>query len=260
MNNDDEEIPVEIEEYDPDKGKWAEEFKGLRPDLFFPESWSQEEKEQVLEEIRPARMRNTMFSSIPMQCQAKACPFANTCPLMKIHKAPKGYPCPLEMEIIHQFTIELMEEWQVDSGNLIEVAMIRDLVDQEVQYIRKAKVLGNEHFIKENVVGVNEKTGEPIMVEGLHAAVDFEDRIHKRRRDIRKEMLMSREARVKVAQGEVDTSKIMSKLLEQAKEVADAKEVAVRKKLGMSDLHDQYIEDDIAHRESSEIIDAEEVE
>jgi flagellar L-ring protein precursor FlgH len=39
----------------------------------------------------------------------------------------------------------------VNPNNLVEVSMVRDLVDQEVQYLRKTKLLAKEHFIQENI-------------------------------------------------------------------------------------------------------------
>jgi hypothetical protein len=33
--------------------------------------------------------------------------------------------------------------------------MVRDLVDQEVQYLRKTKLLSKEHFIQENIIGID---------------------------------------------------------------------------------------------------------
>jgi len=46
-----------------------------------------------------------------------------------------------------------MHQLDVSPDNLVEVSMVRDLVDQEVQYIRKTKLLAKEHFIQENVIG-----------------------------------------------------------------------------------------------------------
>lgn len=152
---------TDIEKFD-DKKKFLKEFESLRPDLFFPENWSDEDKTKAVELVRPQKTRSSMFSSIPMNCEAQKCIFADTCPLLKQNLAPKGNPCPIEMSMVSQFTMEYMEQLDVHPDNLIEVSMIRDLVDQEVQYLRKTKLLAKEHFVQENVIGIDEN-GMPVL-------------------------------------------------------------------------------------------------
>jgi len=149
-----------------DKEQFLKSFESLRPDLFFPENWTDEERTKAVELIRPQKTRSTMFSSIPMNCESIKCIFAATCPLLKENLAPKGKPCPIEMAMVAQFTAEYMEQLDVHSDNLIEVSMIRDLVDQEVQYLRKTKLLAKEHFIQENIIGVDQD-GSPILKKEL---------------------------------------------------------------------------------------------
>ncbi|MDA1149090.1 MAG: hypothetical protein O2937_03645, partial [Bacteroidetes bacterium] len=102
-----------------DKGKFLKDFESLRPDLFFPETWSDEEKEKAVDIVRPQKTRTSMFSSIPMNCEAHKCTFADTCPLLKENLAPKGNPCPIEMSIVAQFTQEYMEQLDVHLDNLV---------------------------------------------------------------------------------------------------------------------------------------------
>jgi hypothetical protein len=59
------------------------------------------------------------------------------------------------MSMVSQFTAEYMEQLDVSPENLVEVSMVRDLVDQEVQYLRKTKLLAKEHFIQENIIGID---------------------------------------------------------------------------------------------------------
>ena len=91
-----------------DKSKFLNNFESLRPDLFFPETWTDEQREKAVELVRPQKTRTSMFSSIPMNCEASKCTFADTCPLLKENLAPRGKPCPIEMSIVSQFTAEYM--------------------------------------------------------------------------------------------------------------------------------------------------------
>lgn len=221
------------------KSDFMKQFESLRPDLFFPESWSDDEKKRAVELVRPQKTRTSMFSSIPMNCEATKCTFADTCPLLKENLAPKGNPCPIEMSIVAQFTAEYMEQLDVQSDNLVEVSMIRDLVDQEVQYIRKTKLLAKEHFIQENIIGIDHE-GQPIMKKELHLAVELEDRLHKRRKDLRNQLLATREAKAKIGQTQLDTAQAISDIIHKVQNIEIEREKLIKKKLGTYDK-DDYI-------------------
>jgi len=230
-----------------EKDSFLEKFESLRPDLFFPEHWSEEDREKAVELVRPQRTRNSMFSSIPMTCESEKCIFADTCPLMKESLAPKGKPCPLEMAIVSQFTTEYMEQLDVHPENLVEVSMVRDLVDQEVQYMRKTKLLAKEHFIQENVIGVDQD-GQPILKKELHLAVDLEDRLHKRRKDLRNQLVATREAKAKMGQSQIDSAQAISEIIGRVQEIESQREKLLRQKLGIHDI-DEYIEVEVVKEE-----------
>lgn len=222
------------------KEKFLKDFESLRPDLFFPEKWSEEDRQKAVELVRPQKTRTSMFSSIPMNCEGSKCIFADTCPLLKENLAPVSNPCPIEMSIVAQFTSEYMEQLDVVPSNLVEVSMVRDLVDQEVQYIRKTKLLAKEHFIQENIVGVDNE-GNPILKKELHLAVELEDRLHKRRKDLRNQLLATREAKAKLGQTQLDTAQAISDIIDKVQNLDLQREKLLKQKLGTFDK-DDYIE------------------
>lgn len=222
------------------KNKFMKEFESLRPDLFFPETWNSEDRDKAAELLRPQKTRTSMFSSIPMNCEAEKCVFASTCPLLKENLAPRGNPCPLEMSIVAQFTAEYMDQLDVHPDNLVEVSMVRDLVDQEVQYMRKTKLLAKEHFIQENVIGVDQE-GQPIFKKELHLAVDLEDRLHKRRKDLRNQLLATREAKAKMGHSQIDSAQAISEIIDKVQSIELQREKLLKQKLGIYDV-DEYID------------------
>lgn len=223
------------------KPNFMKQFESLRPDLFFPESWTSDQKEKAVDLIRPQKTRSAMFSSIPMNCEAEKCIFASTCPLLKENLAPRGNPCPIEMGMVSQFTLEYMDQLEVSPDNLVEVSMIRDLVDQEVQYLRKSKLLAKEHFIQENIIGVD-RDGNPIFKKELHLAVELEDKLHKRRKDLRNQLLATREAKAKVGQVQLDTAQAISDIIGKVQSIETAREKLLKEKMGTTEL-DSYIID-----------------
>lgn len=223
-----------------DKKDFLKNLESLRPDLFFPEEWSDEQKNRASELVRPQRTRTSMFASIPMRCEAHKCTFASTCPLLKENLAPKGEACPIEMSMVSQFTYEYMEQLDVSPENLVEVSMVRDLVDQEIQYMRKTQLLAKEHFVQENIIGVDQE-GNPILKKELHLAVELEDRLHKRRRDLRNQLLATREARAKVGQTQLDTAQAISDIVDKVRSIEIEREKIIKKKLGTLEK-DDYID------------------
>ena len=240
-----------IEKYNKDS--FLKEFESLRPDLFMPESWTDEQKEKAVELVRPQKTRTSMFSSIPMNCESVKCIFADTCPLLKENLAPKGNPCPIEMSMVSQFTQEYLEQLDVNPNNLVEVSMIRDLVDQEVQYLRKTKLLAKEHFIHENIIGIDSNTGEPIMKKELHLAVELEDKLHKRRKDLRNQLLATREAKAKIGQTQLDTAQAISDILYKVQDIEKQRDKLIRQKTGQYEI-DEYIEAEVVEELDNEII------
>lgn len=222
------------------KKNFMKEFESLRPDLFFPDNWTDEQKEKAVELVRPQKTKTSMFSSIPMNCEATKCIFADTCPLLKENLAPRGKPCPIEMSIVAQFTSDYMNQLDVHPDNLVEVSMVRDLVDQEVQYIRKTKLLAKEHFVQENIIGVD-NDGQPILKKELHLAVELEDKLHKRRKDLRNQLLATREAKAKVGQTQLDSAQAISDIIYKVQEIELQREKLLKKKLGIHEK-DEYIE------------------
>lgn len=231
----------DIEKFDKVKNSWLSNFASERSDLFYPESWTDEQKQEVAELTRPSRTKTAMFSSIPMTCLANACPQAKICPLLAKGLAPKGKPCPLELALVQEFMFSLMEELNVDPENLNEVSMIRDLVDQEVQYMRASKKLSLEDFIQEDVVGISD-SGEPIFKKSMHVAVDLQDRILKRRKDLRNQLMATREQKFKIGQGQLDSAKVVSRWFSELREVSIQQDKLAKAEQGMED-YDEYIQD-----------------
>jgi len=240
----------EIEKIDQ-KNNFIKSFESLRPDLFFPEEWDQSQVDKAIELIRPQRTKNAMFSSIPMSCQSSKCVYASTCPLYAENLAPHGKPCPIEMSMVSQFTSEYMHQLDVSPDNLVEVSMVRDLVDQEVQYLRKTKLLAKEHFIQENIVGIDPNSGEPIMKKELHLAVELEDRLHKRRKDLRNQLLATREARAKVGQVQLDTAQAISEIIQKVKNVETERNKILRQKLGTYEIDDYIVDSESSGEKES---------
>jgi hypothetical protein len=226
---------------EPAKDDFLDTFADLRPDLFFPGDWSPEKKNRVEAEMRPRKVRTAMYSQIPMQCDGPHCPYAAVCPLMKTGDAPIGYSCPIEGAIVIEFAHNYQREFGVDENNLVEMSMVRDLVDLEVQFMRSKKILAQEHFIQENPVGVD-PDGNVVVRKELHQAVEYDDKLLRRKEKILNAFLATREARTKAGQGVADASQQIANLLDSVRDHAAEKDRLVLEKMGVQ-VTDKYIED-----------------
>lgn len=238
---------------EPIKNNWLEQFSEDRPDLFFPESWSDEKKTKAVNTLRSESVRSRIFTSIPMKCKGPDCQLSDVCPLQQEGNAPIGFRCPIEISILKQLTSELVAEFRVNEQSLNELAMIRDLVNQEIQHIRVTNVLAQDDFMQDVFAGVNERTGEVIFKKELHQAITFEDKILKRKKELRNQFLATREAKSKAGMGQLDTSKVISEVMYDIEQVRIEREKVMREKLGIQDI-DTYIEDSEAEIEDAEVV------
>ena len=109
-----------------------------------------------------------------------------------------------------------------------------------------------EHFIQENVIGVDQD-GQPIMKKELHLAVELEDKLHKRRKDLRNQLLATREAKAKMGQTQLDTAQAISDILDKVQGIEKERQKLIKQKTGQIDV-DEYIEIDSVKDHQDEII------
>lgn len=208
----------------------------------FPITWDDTKKRKVAEIRGNSRSRTAIFTAIPMECHGSKCVFANTCAFFQNDVAPLGHHCPYEVDIVVDFMADYIEQFDVPDDNLVELSMIRDLVDQEVQYYRKTKLLSQEHFIQDNIVGID-PDGDPIMQKQLHLATDMEDKLHKRRQQLFKVFLATRESRVKAGAVQLDSAQMIANLMNQVHQIQERKDKELKARMGIID-RDDYIEID----------------
>lgn len=222
------------------KTEFYNQFKELFDDDILPIEWDASKKKRAHELTTDSRLNTARVASIPMICRGRGCPSCHVCPLYAEDLHPLGMSCPIEVKIVAKMMLGLMEELNVDPSSIIEIGMVRDLVDQEIQQMRKQNLLAQEDVIQENVIGISE-SGEPIMKKELHLAVNWEDKIHKRKAALLKQLLATRESRVAAGAKVLDQAANMAKAL-----TAYAESEKTREKKMLSDMgiiaKDDYIE------------------
>lgn len=237
----------ELESYDDDKNAFMNELESLRPDLMYAQGWTEAQKNKAVEMLRPSRVKAGMLSAIPLWCRGEECQFSPSCPLLKEGLAPANTgKCPIEQSMMLQLFNDYVDELEVDTTRMVEVSIVRDLVDQEIQQIRKTWLLSQEDFIQENVVGVDEMGNVQTRKE-LHQAVDYEERILKRKEKLRNALLATREAKYKAGQNKADAANQVASLLQDIRKIDKMQERELLKEAGMVD--DDYIDAEVVEDE-----------
>lgn len=232
-----------------DKEEFLRALEEKRPDLM-KQPLSSESRDIAADALRGTNLKMNMLSSIPMICKGDmGCPVSDSCPLWQqgLRDEILNKPCPIELSMVRQFFLDYVEEFEVDTARMAEVSLIRDLVDQEIQQIRKSWVLGREHFIQENVVGLDQD-GKVITKKELHQAVEFEDKILRRKKDLRNALLATREAKAKAGSSLKDTAQNLADIMTNIRQMEIDKDKKSRLEQGKG-MRDDYIDAEIVEEE-----------
>jgi hypothetical protein len=173
------------------------------PDLTIEE----QKKVQVYQE---ARLVLGSAGVAPMRCAGELCPIANTCPLMKIHKAPLGETCPFEANYVVTRFVGWMSELNHTEQTLTETdrSSIAQLIVIDLQEQRCLAIMseGKEASMTDlSVKEVDLQTGEALSYEKIvHANMQILEELRTQRRMLLDDMERTEKAktrRLKLMQG-----------------------------------------------------------
>lgn len=130
------------------------------------EVWGLEDVDVVKANLasKKFKMKHGMFSSIPLICRGKSCPYSTVCSIPEDQRIVKGR-CPVEIGAIiarfdswcKHFGIDTESEF-IKDADLVDATLIRDLVDNEIQTLRaenKLAITGD--FIGQTISSVDNK-------------------------------------------------------------------------------------------------------
>jgi len=144
-------------------------------------------------------MAENHLQSLPMVCKGAQCIFAETCPLQQQGVAPIGELCPVERMLIDQWARAYAASLQIDTQNFVELSMLADIVEAEVYDRRTSGDLSLNMLFDMQAVGVD-KNGDPILRKEPAVALEVKMMMKKRKDDIRRAFLATREVRAKYKQ------------------------------------------------------------
>lgn len=159
-----------------------------------PKGWHTSPK-QIAAIKAAVAMNNTkhgLYAAIPMLCKGEECPYAKVCPLINEMLAPTGERCPLEIAIILRKYKDYKKEFEVDEDDIIDMNLIKDMVDLDVQMFRaENKMAIDGDFVEDIVVTVTD-SGEVITNPQLSKASEYKDKVMKKKHEVMKLMHSTR--------------------------------------------------------------------
>jgi len=159
------------------------------------------------------RQSSGINSSIPIRCTGDMCPFKASCPYMAIGKPPIAKPCLVEAQLVHHWTEQYIEEFNVDPANITELHMVSELAEFNIYEMRITKYLAENHptLMQDVVVGVD-NNGNVIENQEISKAFDLKDRIKKNRMKVLESLMATRKEKMKVVSDVINGNSTASKL------------------------------------------------
>lgn len=150
-------------------------------------------------EVRAVNALHGLYTDLPVQCRGTGCDWAGICPLVAggTVEPHLGRECPLEIQEAFQCFVAYVTSLGIQPADYVDLTQVFDLVRIHIQ-LRRCDLDQKIH----NLVGdqprlVIQKTGEVVRGPEVTLSVETQSRLRKDRDTIYKQLLASREAKVK---------------------------------------------------------------
>ena len=190
------------------------------------DAWDMSEKGKRAKAISDqlSTLKHGLYASVPIRCKEDECPYSEVCPLIKMDETSYGDPCPIEVSTIEDLVKRYMEEFEVEEGDIVDITMIRNLVDIDISLLRCNKKLAKDAEVVQNIViGITEE-GEPIRQPQINKAYDLQSRLIKRRQQTLRLLQGTRKDKAEAGKiNNLDPSSIISDMRNQLNEFKEEK-------------------------------------
>lgn len=192
----------------------------LDPSMYSNMNFTEEEVMALTYAIK--RQSSGINSAVPIRCSGDMCPFKASCAYMAIGKPPLAKPCLVESQLIHYWTEQYIDEFNVDPSNITELHMVSELAEFNIYEMRVTKYLAENHptLLQDVVVGVD-ASGNVIENQDISKAFELKDRIKKNRMKVLEALMATRKEKMKVVSEVVGGGNTMTKLSELKSKISE---------------------------------------
>ncbi len=144
------------------------------------------------------------------------------CPYHQIGKAPVGQGCLLEAQLIHYWTEQYLNEFDVDPASVTEMHMVSELAEFNIYEMRITKYLAEHHpTLMQDVVTGIDANGNVFQNQEISRAFDLKERIKKNRMKVLESLMATRKDKVKIIAAISDKDNSMSRLADLKTKIDD---------------------------------------
>jgi hypothetical protein len=172
-------------------------FLELNPNDYSDISFTPEEANSIRRHLQ--WLSTGSSAAIPLLCSGKMCPFSQQCPFFTVGKVVIGKPCPIEINLLNEWTRLYAFEYDVDENSFTELQVIRELAEIELMLWRLNNNISkpeNAELIQDVVVGVD-KQGNVFTKKETTAFFDAKERLNNRKSRLVKLMVGDRQEKYK---------------------------------------------------------------
>lgn len=193
-----------------------ERFLALQDDALqeLPATWVKSEKAQKALALarNEHKKRHGMYAGVPLLCRGESCPYAETCPLLDAGLAPEGERCPLEVSFILSRFEAYAEELDVDPSRVVDMGLLRDLIDCEVIIDRCDRIMAQDGELIRDVPAGSTPDGMVFHRPETHQALAIKERMQRRKNEILQLLNSTRKDHAQMGIEAMDPSKYASRI------------------------------------------------
>lgn len=161
-------------------------------------------------------------ASVPLICSGDICAFKSNCPYHQIGKAPVGQDCLLEAQLIHYWTEQYLNEFDVDPASVTEMHMVSELAEFNIYEMRITKYLAEHHpTLMQDVVTGIDANGNVLQNQEISRAFDLKERIKKNRMKVLESLMATRKDKVKIIAAISEKDNSLSRLADLKTKIDD---------------------------------------
>lgn len=154
---------------------------------YLPATWKKTDKSMAAIDavMKSTNTVSETYANIPMICRGERCPYYNTCELLAMEMNPNefiGERCPAEIAKVIRKTQGYMDTLWVDETNMVDVGLVKELVDIEMVLDRINRQLAVDSSLTEEVVtAVNPNTGDAYTRQEVKKLFDLKNSMQNRK-------------------------------------------------------------------------------
>ncbi len=168
------------------------------PDDYSDIAFTSEEIGTIKRQI--SHLSTGAFARIPLSCWPDRCPFRGNCVFVAIQKAPgRGRNCLLEINLLKEWTINYIQEYDIDPDDTTDRIYIQELAECELLLYRINSNLSkpeNAELVGDQAVGIS-RQGDVITRKEILALMELKLKIQNRKDKIVKMMVGDRQEKYK---------------------------------------------------------------